>query len=170
MLHALCCQFLMTFKTAGEKMLLLFLFNNCAFDFWSFLMKLDNHSWSWMIIHHVYGHRIKSFTQWKETVKVLVNNQRWIHEENHLVFFSQYQSRWQVKKTEFKTYWCHSNGRDGLASSQNVFLGCNRWYFMNFLNHTVGQNNQESRLQYWATRIRSFARTAHSFTCSSLLA
>merc|ERR1719414_494713 len=37
---------------------------------------------------------------------------------------------------------------------------------------TVGQNNQKSRLQYWATRsyIRSFARTAHSFTCSGLLA
>ena len=37
---------------------------------------------------------------------------------------------------------------------------------------TVGQNNQESRLKYWATRssVRSFARTAHSFACSGLLA
>ena len=35
---------------------------------------------------------------------------------------------------------------------------------------TVGQNDQEYRLQYWATRssVRSFARTAHSFTCSAL--
>ena len=37
---------------------------------------------------------------------------------------------------------------------------------------TVGQNNQEYRLKYWATRssVRSFARTAHSFACSGLLA
>ena len=37
---------------------------------------------------------------------------------------------------------------------------------------TVGQNNQESRQQYWATRssVRLFARTAHSFACSALLA
>ena len=34
--------------------------------------------------------------------------------------------------------------------------------------YTVGQNNQEYRLKYWATRssVRSFARTAHSFACS----
>jgi len=33
-------------------------------------------------------------------------------------------------------------------------------------------NSQEYRLQYWATRssVRSFARTAHSFACSGLLA
>ena len=33
-------------------------------------------------------------------------------------------------------------------------------------------NSQEYRLENWATRssIRSFARTAHSFTCSGLLA
>ena len=37
---------------------------------------------------------------------------------------------------------------------------------------TVGQNNQKYRLKYWATRssVRSFARTAHSFACSGLLA
>ena len=37
---------------------------------------------------------------------------------------------------------------------------------------TVGQNNQEYRLEYRATRssVRSFARTAHSFACSALLA
>ena len=37
---------------------------------------------------------------------------------------------------------------------------------------TVGQNNQEYRRKYWATRssVRSFARTAHSFACSALLA
>ena len=36
---------------------------------------------------------------------------------------------------------------------------------------TVGQNSQEYRLKYWATRssLRSFARTAHSFACSTLL-
>ena len=33
---------------------------------------------------------------------------------------------------------------------------------------TVGQINHEYRLKYWATR--SFARTAHSFACSGLLA
>ena len=33
-------------------------------------------------------------------------------------------------------------------------------------------NNQEPRCNYWATRlsVRSFARTAHSFTCSALIA
>jgi len=33
-------------------------------------------------------------------------------------------------------------------------------------------NSQEFRLWYWATRssVRSFARTAHSFACSGLLA
>ena len=37
---------------------------------------------------------------------------------------------------------------------------------------TVGQNNQEYRLRYSATRssICSFARTPHSFACSGLLA
>ena len=37
---------------------------------------------------------------------------------------------------------------------------------------TMGPNNQEYRLQYWATQssVRSFARTAHSFACSALLA
>ena len=37
---------------------------------------------------------------------------------------------------------------------------------------TVGQNNREYRLEYWANRssVRSFARTAHSFACSALLA
>ena len=36
----------------------------------------------------------------------------------------------------------------------------------------MGQNNQEYRMKNWATcsSIRSFARTAHSFTCSTLLA
>ena len=36
----------------------------------------------------------------------------------------------------------------------------------------MGQNNQKYRLKYWATRssVRSFARTAHSFACSALLA
>ena len=33
---------------------------------------------------------------------------------------------------------------------------------------TVGQNNLVYRLKYWATR--SFARTAHSFACSAVLA
>ena len=37
---------------------------------------------------------------------------------------------------------------------------------------TVGQNNQEYRWVYWATRssVRSFACTAYSFACSALLA
>ena len=37
---------------------------------------------------------------------------------------------------------------------------------------TVVWNKQEYRLKYWATRssVRSFARTAHSFTCFGLLA
>ena len=36
----------------------------------------------------------------------------------------------------------------------------------------MGQNKQKSRRRYWATRssVRSFARTAHSFACSVLLA
>ena len=46
-------------------------------------------------------------------------------------------------------------------------------YLMRSNKHdTVGQNNQEYRLQYWATRssVRLFARTAHLFACSALLA
>ena len=37
---------------------------------------------------------------------------------------------------------------------------------------TVVQSNHELRRKYWATRfsVRSFARTAHSFACSGLLA
>ena len=37
---------------------------------------------------------------------------------------------------------------------------------------TVGQNNQEYRLKYWATRssVRSFTHTTHLFACSALLA
>ena len=37
---------------------------------------------------------------------------------------------------------------------------------------TMVDNSQEYRLQYWATRssVHSFARTAHSFACSGLLA
>ena len=37
---------------------------------------------------------------------------------------------------------------------------------------TVGQINQKPRRKYWATRssVRSFARTAHLFACSGLLA
>ena len=38
--------------------------------------------------------------------------------------------------------------------------------------HTVGQNNQESRLQYWVTHssVRSFARTAHSLLSTTRFA
>ena len=40
------------------------------------------------------------------------------------------------------------------------------------LRSTVVQISQNSRRKYWATRssVRSFARTAHSFACSGLLA
>ena len=42
------------------------------------------------------------------------------------------------------------------------------------LPSTVGQNNKEYRLEYWATRssllARSFACTTHLFACSALLA
>ena len=40
------------------------------------------------------------------------------------------------------------------------------------LPYTVGQKNQEYRLEYWATHssIRSFAHTAHSFACALLCA
>ena len=36
---------------------------------------------------------------------------------------------------------------------------------------TMDQNNQESRLKYWATRssIHSFTYTSHSFACYTLL-
>ena len=39
------------------------------------------------------------------------------------------------------------------------------------LDSTVGQNNQEYRLEYWVTRssIRLFARTAYLFACSAIL-
>ena len=42
---------------------------------------------------------------------------------------------------------------------------------INLGHSTMLQNNKESRSKYWATRLSvcSFARTAHSFTCSTLL-
>jgi hypothetical protein len=57
------------------------------------------------------------------------------------------------------------NGRASGPILQSVFLAV--------LDHsTVVWNKQESRRKYWATRssVRSFARTAHSFACSGLLA
>ena len=55
-----------------------------------------------------------------------------------------------------RAYKCRSTGRNKLSLN-----GC-----------TVGQNNQECRLEYWATHsyIRSFIRIGHSFACSTLLA
>jgi len=46
------------------------------------------------------------------------------------------------------------------------------WILYVFYSETVGQINQEYRLKYWATcsSVRLFARTAHSFICSALLA
>ena len=40
------------------------------------------------------------------------------------------------------------------------------------LENTMRQNYQESRCEYWATRlsVHLFAHTAHSFACSALLA
>merc|ERR1719259_67793 len=44
--------------------------------------------------------------------------------------------------------------------------------FKQLCHRIMVQNNQKSRGKYWATRssVRSFARTAHSFACSGLLA
>ena len=58
---------------------------------------------------------------------------------------------------------CHSLCLHYLSSKSSVIL---------FLVFTVGQNNEESRLKYWATRssLHSFARTTHSIACSTLLA
>ena len=44
--------------------------------------------------------------------------------------------------------------------------------FFFFFCRTVGQNNQEYRLEYWATRssVRSYARITHPFACAALLA
>ena len=43
---------------------------------------------------------------------------------------------------------------------------------MKWIHGTMVQNNKEARCKYWATRLSvcSFACTAHSFTCSALLA
>ena len=44
--------------------------------------------------------------------------------------------------------------------------GRSRRVSVGIMQSTVGQNNQEYRLKYWAIRssVRSFARTAHSFS------
>ena len=44
--------------------------------------------------------------------------------------------------------------------------------YVSLTDDTVVWNNQKYRLKYWATRtsVCSFARTAHSFACSGLLA
>ena len=46
------------------------------------------------------------------------------------------------------------------------------FYWIVFQLRTVVRNKQNSRRKYWVTRssVRSFARTAHSFACSGLLA
>ena len=54
-----------------------------------------------------------------------------------------------------------------------IDIGSSAMTHMTHVHHTctVGQNNQEYRLEYWATRssICSVTRTAHSFACSSQL-
>ena len=60
------------------------------------------------------------------------------------------------------------------ASPKWIFHGHSLYFFIfvRIVVRTVGQINQETRCKYWATRsfVRSFARTAHSFACSGLLA
>ena len=63
--------------------------------------------------------------------------------------------------------------RDG-AAIKETGGGCGGWFKGGGRDNegTVVQNNQENGLEYWATRtsVRLFARTAHSFACSGLLA
>ena len=62
------------------------------------------------------------------------------------------------------------NQAPALAPCRRTTMGLNdaetQW------RRTVGQNRQEYRLEYWATHssVHSFACTAHSFACSTLLA
>ena len=64
-----------------------------------------------------------------------------------------------------------------ICSYIKLLMSCQSYDWMGDLDRrtyqcTVGQNNQKCRLKYWATRssIHPFARTAHSFHCSSLFA
>jgi len=63
------------------------------------------------------------------------------------------------------------NGKTN-SSQLAHYLFCVQYKKSKWLSCTVGQNSQESGRKYWATHssIRSFARTAHSFACSGLLA
>ena len=67
----------------------------------------------------------------------------------------------------------HSNGLSPIQTFKTP-QHCFSFHFTQeilYLHGTVGQNNQEPRRKYWATRssVRSFACSAHSFACSALL-
>ena len=84
---------------------------------------------------------------------------------------------WQIASLSFVISHGISDDPDIEHMIKNLYETC--WHILSALGHrqpehygTVGQHNQESRLNYWATRlsIRSFACTTHSFACSRLLA
>ena len=85
--------------------------------------------------------------------------------------FLQASRKWNFFLFVFKNELCFSL----FLSAFSVFfssLASFFWGLSTCYHHTVGQNNQKYRLEYWATRssVRSFPRTAHSFACSGLLA
>ena len=69
-------------------------------------------------------------------------------------------------------------GEEALTSEDLLYLEFLTKFEKNFISQArgempiVSQDNHQDRLEYWATRssVRSFARTAHSFACSALLA
>ena len=71
------------------------------------------------------------------------------------------------RKILYTEEWLDNDNNDNNDDDNGT---CNIHKFRH--QRTMVWNKQESRRKYWATRssIRSFARTAHSFACSGLLA
>ena len=77
-------------------------------------------------------------------------------------------SIFHVDYDRFKVILDQSSGSEYMAfNCTDVF--CEHALLTSCFSYpTVGENNQESRCKYWATRssVRLFARTTHSFACS----
>jgi len=111
-----------------------------------------------------------NFTQWADSVR-----------KSHGVCKSNESDKFRHLQRQARSFQeARNTGLQGVFLSffLSLFLSFFLSFVLSFFLSTVGQNNQDSRLQYWATRssVRLFARTAHSSArtahssaCSALL-
>ena len=83
----------------------------------------------------------------------------------------EYRSGWWLRKMVIWTSVVSCGRGDGKGRYLTGEMEDNNWRPAK-RHSTMVEDSQEYRLQYWATRssVCSFARTAHSFACSRLLA